>query len=395
MADYLLGGPKIPYPWEMFPGVMSAIGKLFPSMPSPAPASRGQTVESYEYPFSQLPSESMKLGKNAPPVEKPLIPPPTPGVNWTPPPAVAPTKTALQLAQEDAMKEWEAYQKAISAPGAKIAKVGEPGLSPGFTLGWDFFQKHPEISGGTYTPAGGPPKFLFHENKPQTITDTLMPVIQRYAEQMAKIQAGNMNPEEAGEMFATMPNAEQLGAFATLMGQQTTAGKAPAEIAHLYSQAYRPQIHEVSAGGPGERATLLFPPFGGAPKTVATGAQLEHGAGLSAQVQQIMHDTNLMKANFIKEMLPLDPDYAKDPTKMPPKMQMMLDYFDELGRNRINATQTMLGANRTPGAPAGQGIKMGRDAYMKSIFTKNPNITPQQAEAQYWQDKKAYPNLVE
>lgn len=248
MPEYAIGGPKIPYPWEI-------LGSLLPNFggPSPAPAnSSGQNVESYQFPFSQLTPESMKLGKNAPPVENPLIPPPTLGPTWTPPPPIAPTKTALQLAQEDAMKEWETYQKAISAPGAKIAKVGEPGLSPGFTLGWDFFQKHPEISGGTYTPAGGPPKFLFHENKPQTMMDTFMPIIQRYAEQMAKIQSGNLTPDQQAQAWTGMPNSDALTAMAHLMGAQTTAGKAPAEIANLYSQAFKPQLAQnVYAGGPG------------------------------------------------------------------------------------------------------------------------------------------------
>jgi hypothetical protein len=224
MPDYLLGGPKIPYPWEI-------LGSLLPNFggPSPAPASSsGQNVETYQFPFNQLTPESMKLGMNAPPAEKPIVPPPTPGVNLVTPPAAPAPKSPVELARAEAESLYQQHIKGGKAPTE-------------FGLPWDFFTKHGDISGGVFVGPQGP-KFLFNENKPQSMMDTFMPVIQRYAEQMAKIQSGNMNPEEAGKMFATMPNAEQLGAFASLMGAQTTAGKAPSEISFNMSRALMPHV---------------------------------------------------------------------------------------------------------------------------------------------------------
>jgi len=361
MADYLLGGPKIPYPWE----ILSSLLPNF-SAPSPAPTnSSGQNVESYQFPFSQLTPESMKLGINAPPAEKPITPAPTPGVNLvTPPPAPAP-KSPVELARAEAESLYQQHIKGGKAPTE-------------FGLPWDFFTKHGDISGGVFVGPQGP-KFLFNENKPQSMTDMLMPVIQRYAEQMAKIQSGTMNPEEAGKMFATMPNAEQLGAFANLMGAQTTAGKAPAEIANLYSQAYKPQLAQnVYAGGPGEMASLLIPPFGGAPRTLATGMQAEHGANMASLGMAALTKGQEEKSRLLAQ----SPEFLADPSKVPEKLLPIFNTIDEWTRQNINSLQTMLGANRTPGA----ATKPSWQTWIAQAKQANPGRSDQEL-LQYYQQK--------
>jgi hypothetical protein len=381
MPEYLLGGPKIPYPWEMIPGAMSALGRLFPSSPSPAPPSDGQTVESYQYPFSQLTPESMKLGMNAPPVEKPIVPPPTPGVNLaTPPPAPAP-KSPVELARAEAESLYQQHIKAGKAPTE-------------FGLPWDFFTKHGDISGGVFVGPQGP-KFLFNENRPQNMTDMMAPLIQKYVEQMTRIQSGNLQGNELAKALWETPSLEKIyGPMAHMMTAQTGQAKAPAEIANLYSQATRPTITpNIYAGGPGEMATLYTSPFGGPTKTLATGQQVEHGQGLAVLASNAMAKGQEEKSRLLAQ----SPEFLADPSKVPEKLLPLFNQIDEWTRNNINALHTMLGANRAPGGGVtpGAGTKMSKNVYMQSIYAKNPNITPQQAEAQYWQDKRAYPNLVE
>jgi hypothetical protein len=323
-------------------------------------------------------------GEASPPktIASPLGPKPSAATGPTFVSAAQP-KTNLQLAREDAMREWQTHQEGLLS-GKKLADQG-------FALSWDFFARHPEISGGTFITPAGEPKFLFHENKPADIMGTLYPVIQRYAEQMARIQSGNLNPDEAGRMFATMPNAEQLTAFSHLMGAQTTAGKAPSEIQRNEALARAQQVFPNLYGGttPGEMKSLSFDPLSGTWKTIATGQQVEHGQGTAALAMNILTRNAQQKADLFKQTTEV---LGGNTTEAIKRLQPIFDFYDEESRKSLNALQTMLGVNRVPGAPGG---KMTKAAFTKWMTENNIGITQAQIESQYLKDKTLYPHLLE
>jgi hypothetical protein len=164
------------------------------------------------------------------------------------------------------------------------------------------------------------------------------------------------------------------------------------------ANANRPQIApNVYSGNAGETSSFYVSP-GGAPIKFASGAIPDRGANMASLASNAMHDTNVMKAEILSKLLPLDLDYQKDPTKIPPKIQMLLNQADDWGRQRINALEQLMGrpgGTSNPAAPTTGGTKLTDEQYITSFMAKNPGQNRAMATQYLQSAKQKHPELFQ
>jgi hypothetical protein len=148
---------------------------------------------------------------------------------------------------------------------------------------------------------------------------------------------------------------------------QTTAGKAPSEIAANMATATRPQIvPNVPVGPEGQAGSFLIPP-GGQPKPFATGSPAV------SEKNTITGMINQGYLEFMKEAAKIDADLLIPPEQKAASHTALQERF----RNYFNTLQQMSGKGNQPGG----GAKPNLQTWLVEARKANP-LKPKQTEAQ-------------
>lgn len=258
------------------------------------------------------------------------------------PPSNAP-KSAIDLAKEDAVAEYNAWKSQIDTGlipthGSAVMPSGKivEGTQGAFRLSPLFFANHPEVGGGVHVLGDKGPQFFFTSNKPKQGADLANDLIGKYVAAASDLLAGKStsgNPLYDADVLSRV-----TGPLAAIMSAQTGAGLMPSQIAQNTANANRPQMGIFPTGPEGQHGGFLFPP-GGQPQQFTSG---------SPAVSEKNTITGLMNQGYLeymKESYKIDADPLSQPEQKAAAHAALQNRF----RDYINALPQITGTGTATG----------------------------------------------